>query len=35
LTLEFRDEVGFGQYRLTPESRAEYSRVLAQVRQHE
>jgi GWxTD domain-containing protein len=35
LILEFRDDVGFGQYRLTPESRAEYSRVLTQVRQNE
>ena len=32
LTLYFRDETGFGQYRLTPASRAEYQRGLAQVR---
>jgi len=32
LTLYFQDQTGFGQYRLTPGSRAEYQRVLAQVR---
>src|SRR5204862_133879 len=32
LTLYFQDQTGFGQYRLTPASRAEYQRVLAQVR---
>jgi GWxTD domain-containing protein len=33
LTLYFQDLTGFGQYRLTPPSRAEYQRVLEQVRQ--
>ena len=32
LTAYFQDAGGFGQYRLTPASRAEYLRVLAQVR---
>src|SRR5947207_641627 len=32
LTLYFQDQTGFAQYRLTPASRAEYQRVLAQVR---
>jgi GWxTD domain-containing protein len=32
LTLYFQDQTGFGQYRLAPGSRAEYQRVLAQVR---
>ncbi len=32
LTLYFQDETAFGQYRLTPASRAEYQRALAQVR---
>ena len=33
LTLYFQDLTGFGEFRLTPPSRAEYQRVLAQVRQ--
>ena len=32
LTLFFRDQAGFGRFRLTPTSRAEYQRVLARVR---
>jgi GWxTD domain-containing protein len=32
LTVYFQDQTGFGQYRLTPSSRAEYERVLGQVR---
>jgi GWxTD domain-containing protein len=32
LTLFFQDNTGFGRFRLTPLSRAEYQRVLAQVR---
>jgi len=32
LTVHFQDQTGFGQFRLTPASRAEYQRVLAQVR---
>jgi GWxTD domain-containing protein len=32
LSLLFRDETGFGRYRLTPNSRSEYQRVLARVR---
>jgi GWxTD domain-containing protein len=32
LSLLFRDETGFGRYRLTPSSRSEYQRVLARVR---
>ncbi len=32
LVLYFLDDTGFGRYRLTPSSRAEYHRVLARVR---
>jgi hypothetical protein len=32
LVLYFQDPTGFGQFRLTPSSRAEYQRVLARVR---
>jgi len=32
LTVYFQDEVGFGQYRLTPLSRSEFERVLERVR---
>ncbi|MDP3911604.1 MAG: GWxTD domain-containing protein [Gemmatimonadales bacterium] len=32
LALYFQDPTGFGQFRLTPSSRAEYQRVLARVR---
>lgn len=32
LTLFFHDQSGFGRFRLTPTSRAEYQRVLARVR---
>jgi len=32
LTLFFQDQTGFGRFRLTPLSRAEYQRVLARVR---
>ncbi|MBI1968260.1 MAG: GWxTD domain-containing protein [Gemmatimonadetes bacterium] len=32
LTLVFQDQTGFGRFRLTPLSRAEYVRVLARVR---
>jgi GWxTD domain-containing protein len=32
LTLFFQDQTGFGRFRLTPLSRAEFQRVLAQVR---
>ncbi|HUL03537.1 MAG TPA: GWxTD domain-containing protein [Gemmatimonadales bacterium] len=32
LTLYFQDEVGFGQYRLTPLSRSEFQRVLERIR---
>lgn len=32
LTVYFQDQTGFGRYRLTPMSRAEYQRVLARVR---
>lgn len=32
LTLFFQDQTGFGRFRLTPMSRAEYQRVLARVR---
>jgi GWxTD domain-containing protein len=32
LTLDFVDDTGFGRYRLTPASRAEYQRVLNMVR---
>jgi GWxTD domain-containing protein len=32
LTLEFVDDSGFGRFRLTPSSRAEYQRVLNRVR---
>src|SRR2546430_832009 len=32
LILYFQDQTGFGRYRLTPSSRAEYQRVLARVR---
>ncbi|HEU5261087.1 MAG TPA: GWxTD domain-containing protein [Gemmatimonadales bacterium] len=32
LTLFFQDQTGFGRFRLTPTSRAEYQRVLARVR---
>jgi GWxTD domain-containing protein len=32
LTVFFRDESGFGRYRLTPSSRAEFERVLGRVR---
>lgn len=32
LTLFFQDQTGFGSFRLTPASRAEYQRVLARVR---
>jgi GWxTD domain-containing protein len=33
LSLYFQDLTGFGQFRLTPPSRADYQRMLAQVRQ--
>ena len=32
LTLFFQDNTGFGRYRLTPLSRAEYQRAVAQRR---
>jgi len=32
LTLFFQDQTGFGRFRLTPMSRAEYQRVLSRVR---
>ena len=32
LTLFFQDQTGFGRYRLTPLSRAEFQRAIAQVR---
>ena len=32
VSLLFRDESGFGRFRLTPSSRSEYQRVLARVR---
>jgi len=32
LTLFFQDQTGFGRFRLTPNSRAEYQRVLSRVR---
>jgi GWxTD domain-containing protein len=32
LTLFFRDDSGFGRFRLTPDSRAEFERVAARVR---
>jgi GWxTD domain-containing protein len=32
LTLFFQDQTGFGRFRMTPTSRAEYQRVLARVR---
>jgi hypothetical protein len=32
LIVYFQDETGFGRFRLTPSSRAEYQRVLARVR---
>ena len=32
LTVYFQDETGFGRYRLVPESRSEYERVLNRVR---
>ena len=32
LTLFFQDQTGFGRFRLTPLSRAEFQRVLAQIR---
>jgi len=32
LTLFFQDQTGFGRFRMTPLSRAEFQRVLAQVR---
>jgi len=35
LTVLFQDAGGFGVYRMTPESRAEYLRVLAQVRREQ
>src|SRR5437870_11317311 len=35
LTLFFQDQTGFGRFRLTPLSRAEYQRVLAQVRRRQ
>ena len=35
LTLFFRDQSGFGRFRLTPASRAEYHRVLARVRRQQ
>ena len=35
LTLFFRDQSGFGRFRLTPTSRAEYQRVLARVRRQQ
>jgi GWxTD domain-containing protein len=35
LVLYFQDQSGFGRYRLTPSSRAEYLRVLARVRRSE
>jgi GWxTD domain-containing protein len=35
LTLVFQDETGFGQYRLTPLSRADFQRVLARVRREQ
>jgi len=33
--LYFQDQTGFGRYRLTPSSRAEFQRVLARVRRSE
>ncbi|HZE94205.1 MAG TPA: GWxTD domain-containing protein [Gemmatimonadales bacterium] len=35
LVLYFQDQTGFGRYRLTPSSRAEFQRVLARVRRSE
>ena len=35
LTLFFQDQNGFGRYRLTPLSRAEFQRAAAQVRHHQ
>src|SRR5207245_562904 len=35
LTLFFQDQTGFGRFRLTPMSRAEYQRVLARVRRYD
>ena len=32
LVMYFQDQTGFGRYRLTPSSRAEYQRVLARIR---
>ncbi len=32
LTLDFVDDTGFGRFRLTPSSRAEYQRVLSMIR---
>jgi GWxTD domain-containing protein len=32
LTLVFQDDAGFGEFRLTPQSRSEFQRVLARVR---
>jgi len=33
LVLYFQDQTGFSRYRLAPQSRAEYQRVLMRVRQ--
>ncbi|HEX9610712.1 MAG TPA: GWxTD domain-containing protein [Gemmatimonadales bacterium] len=35
LTVFFRDESGFGRYRLTPPSRGEFQRVVARVRRYQ
>jgi GWxTD domain-containing protein len=35
LTLFFQDQTGFGRFRLTPVSRAEYQRVLMRVRRQQ
>jgi len=35
VVLYFQDQTGFGRYRLTPSSRAEFQRVLARVRRSE
>jgi GWxTD domain-containing protein len=32
VTLVFQDEAGFGEFRLTPQSRSEFQRVVARVR---
>ena len=35
LTLYFQDETGFGRYRLHPESRSEFERVVSRVRRQD